>query len=163
MPQILDTSEMMFDALEPKQPQRFVMYIAGIPTAIIKAVDRPNQSSAKVTVPHINVEKYVKGKTRWNPVKVTVLDYIAPSSMQMVMEWTRLAHESVTGRNGYSDMYYKDVTIKVIGPPGDVVEEWTLKGAWIESFENGTLDWSSDGEAMVINMTLAYNYAILQY
>ena len=63
MTQILDTNEMMFTTFEPKQPQRFVMYIAGIPTAIIKKTDRPKQTASKVTIPHINNERYVKGKS----------------------------------------------------------------------------------------------------
>lgn len=163
MPQILDTNEMMFNNFEPKQDQRFVMYIAGIPTAVIKKTDRPKQEASSVTVPHINVEKYVKGKSRWSTVTVEIIDYIVPSGMQMVMEWIRLGHESVTGRDGYSDMYKKDITIKIIGPPGDVVEEWTLKGAWIESFESGTLDHGSDGALLIISMVIRPDYCILQY
>ena len=163
MPQILDTNEMMFDNFEPLQPQRFVMYIAGIPTAIIKAVDQPKLTSSAVTIPHINVERYVKGKSKWNPVTVDMLDYIAPSTMQMVMEWVRLSHESILGRDQYFDGYAKDVTIKAIGPIGDVVREWTLKGAWISEDNPAKFDWSSEGEAMVVSITLVYNYAILQY
>ena len=47
------------------------------------------------------------------------------------MEWVRLSHESVTGRDGYSDFYKKDVTFNVLGFVGDKVEEWTLKGTYI--------------------------------
>ena len=83
---------------------------------------------------------------------------------QACMEWVRLAHESVTGRNGYADFYKKNVIIDVLGPVGDKVERWELKGAFPSSVDfNGTgLDWSSQ-EALTINMTLTYDYAILQY
>jgi hypothetical protein len=47
------------------------------------------------------------------------------------MEWVRLHHESVTGRDGYSDFYKKDLTFNVLGPVGDVVSEWIIKGAMI--------------------------------
>ena len=47
------------------------------------------------------------------------------------MEWVRLHHESVTGRDGYSDFYKKDLTFNVLGPVGDVVSEWIIKGALI--------------------------------
>ena len=33
----------------------------------------------------------------------------------------------------YSDFYKKDCNIKVLGPVGDVVEHWTLKGAFIQA------------------------------
>ena len=49
------------------------------------------------------------------------------------MEWVRLSHESVTGRDGYSDFYKKDVTFNLLGPVGDVVEEWVLKSVYRES------------------------------
>jgi hypothetical protein len=42
------------------------------------------------------------------------------------MEWVRLHHESVTGRDGYSDFYKKEITFNSLGPVGDKVEEWTL-------------------------------------
>jgi hypothetical protein len=46
------------------------------------------------------------------------------------MEWVRLSHESVTGRDGYSDFYKKDIRFNALGPVGDVVEEWICKGAY---------------------------------
>ena len=51
------------------------------------------------------------------------------------MEWVRLHHESVTGRDGYSDFYKKDITFNSLGPVGDKVEEWTLKGGNIFSLK----------------------------
>jgi hypothetical protein len=47
------------------------------------------------------------------------------------MEWVRLSHESVTGRDGYSDFYKKDIRFNALGPVGDVVEEWICKGAYV--------------------------------
>ena len=47
---------------------------------------------------------------------VTLYDPIVPSGAQSVIEWIRLHHESVTGRDGYSDMYKKDITFNVLGP-----------------------------------------------
>jgi hypothetical protein len=62
---------------------------------------------------------------------MTLFDPITPSGAQAVMEWVRLHHESVTGRDGYSDFYKKDLTIDVLGPVGDIVSEWVIKGAFI--------------------------------
>jgi hypothetical protein len=80
---------------------------------------------------HINVQRFVKGKTTWDPISMTLFDAITPSGAQSVMEWVRLHHESVTGRDGYSDFYKKDMTVNVLGPVGDVVSEWIIKGAII--------------------------------
>jgi hypothetical protein len=90
-------------------------------------------------------------------------DPIVPSGAQAVMEWVRLHHESVTGRDGYQDFYKKDLTINVLGPVGDKVEEWTLKGAFITEATFNELDWSNDGDAVTISMTIQPDYCILQY
>jgi hypothetical protein len=78
------------------------------------------------------------------------------------MEWVRLSHESVTGRDGYADFYKKDVTFNVLGPVGDKVEEWTLKGAYIQQANFGDLDFGENAP-LEITMTLRYDYAILQF
>jgi len=72
-------------------------------------------------------------------------------------------HESVTGRDGYSDFYKKDVTINVLGPVGDKVEEWTLKGTWITNATFGDLDWANATDPVDVTLTLRYDYAILQF
>jgi hypothetical protein len=90
-------------------------------------------------------------------------DPIVPSGAQAVMEWVRLHHESVTGRDGYQDFYKKDLTINVLGPVGDKVEEWKLVGSFIVSADFQEMDWSDDGAAQMISLSVAYDYAILQY
>ena len=49
------------------------------------------------------------------------------------MEWVRLHHESVTGRDGYSDFYKKEIKFNLLGPVGDKVEEWTVHGPFIQT------------------------------
>ena len=105
---------------------------------------------------------YVKGKSKWTPIDITLYDPIVPSAAQQVMEWVRLGHESVTGRDGYSDFYKKDVLLKVLGPVGDVVEEWILKGTWIQDATFGDFDFASNDPAE-ITLTLRYDYAILEF
>jgi hypothetical protein len=78
------------------------------------------------------------------------------------MEWVRLGHESVTGRNGYSDFYKKDLTLNTLGPVGDIVGEWVIKGAYIKSANFGEYDWSSDAY-ISLDITLAYDYAVLNF
>jgi hypothetical protein len=79
------------------------------------------------------------------------------------MEWVRLSHESVTGRDGYSDFYKKDLTINALGPVGDVVAEWVLKGAFVKDANFGEYNWDTENTAINITMTLAIDYAVLNY
>lgn len=90
-------------------------------------------------------------------------DPIVPSGAQAVMEWVRLHHESVTGRDGYQDFYKRDLVVNVLGPVGDKVEEWVLKGSFITEATFNSLDWSNDGDSLKINLTIQPDYCILQY
>ena len=162
MPDLIDPSEIMFTPFEPKVKHRFIMYIEGVPAYLIKAAARPQLTFEEIALDHINVKRYVKGKGDWQTLSVTLYDAIVPSGAQAVMEWVRLHKESVTGRDGYSDFYKKDVSFNVLGPVGDKVEEWTLKGAMIQSANFGDLDWSVS-EPADITLTLRYDYAILQF
>ena len=159
---ILNTNEMMFTAFEPKLQNRFVMYIDGIPAYLIKKVSRPSVTFGDITLDHINVKRKLKGKADWGTITCDLYDPVVPSAAQAVMEWVRLSHESVTGRDGYADFYKKDITFNVLGPVGDKVEEWTLKGAYVQSTAAGSLDWSTDS-ALMMSITLAFDYAILQF
>jgi|TARA_B100001996_G_scaffold241427_1_gene186727 hypothetical protein len=162
MPDLIDPSEIMFTPFEPKVKNRFIMYVEGIPAYLIKAVARPQITFEEIALDHINVKRYVKGKGDWQLLNITLFDAIVPSGAQAVMEWVRLHKESVTGRDGYSDFYKKDVTINVLGPVGDKVEEWTLKGAWIKDANFGEMSWETN-EPNDITLSLRYDYAILQF
>ena len=162
MPDLIDPSEIMFTPFEPKVKNRFIMYIEGIPAYLIKTGNRPAITFEEIVLDHINVKRYVKGKGAWDELEITLYDPIVPSGAQAVMEWVRLHKESVTGRDGYSDFYKKDITINVLGPVGDKVEEWTLKGAMIKTANFGALGWETN-EPDGITLSLRYDYAILQF
>ena len=156
------TNEMMFTAFEPKLQNRFLMLIDGIPSYLIKKIARPSVSFGEIVLDHINVKRKIKGKANWDNITCDLYDPVTPSGAQAVMEWVRLSHESVTGRDGYSDFYKKDITIQTLGPVGDVVEEWILKGAYCSAASFGDGDWTSDSP-MNISITIVMDYAILNF
>ena len=104
----------------------------------------------------------MKGKGEWQDVSITLYDPIVPSAAQAVMDWVRLGHESITGRDGYADFYKKDITFYMLGPVGDKIEQWTLKGAFISQANFGDLSFDSN-EPATIELTLSYDYAILEF
>ena len=162
MAELLSANDIMFTPFEPKTQNRFVFNIDGIPAYTIKAGNRPTITFEEVALSHLNVKRYVKGRGEWQTLDITLYDPIVPSAAQAVMEWVRLHHESVTGRDGYSDFYKKDVTFNLLGPVGDVVEEWVLKGAFIQSADFGELSFE-DSTPVEITATIKYDYAILQF
>jgi hypothetical protein len=160
---VLDFNEIFFRAFEPKQQNRFLMLVDGVPSYFIKGVGAITVAQGEVVLNHINVYRKVKGKTTWGDVTLTLHDPISPSGTQTIMEWVRLHHESVTGRDGYSDFYKKDVTLNVLGPVGDIVSEWVLKGCFIKDANFGDYSWDTENTAQSITMTLTPDYCVLNY
>ena len=162
MANLVEEQELFFKAFEPKMQNRFIMNMDGLPAYVIKGMQRPRLTQEARALNHINVQRYVKGRSVWGSVDMTLHDPIVPSAAQSVMEWVRLHHESVTGRDGYADFYKKDLTFNVLGPVGDKVEEWILKGAQITQVNFGDMSWDND-EPMNITLTIQPDYCILNY
>ena len=160
---VLSPNEIFFTAFEPKVKNRFIMYVDGIPAYTIKKIGAVGVTMEAIQLNHINVYRKIKGKAKWDTIDLTLFDPITPSGAQSVMEWVRLHHESVTGRDGYSDFYKKDVTINVLGPVGDIVSEWVIKGAFITKASFGDYSWDDDSVAQEITMTLDMDYCILNF
>ena len=159
---VLDPNEIMFTAFEPKVTNRFIMYIDGIPSYMIKSVTSPSFTDNVIKLDHINTYRKIRGKREWQNMTLNLYDPITPSGAQAVMEWARLGYESVTGRAGYSDFYKKDVTLNMLGPVGDIVGEWIVKGALVVSSNFGTYNWSAD-EAINVELVLAMDYCVLNF
>ena len=97
---VLNPNEIMFTAFEPKVQNRFILYVDGIPSYLIKKASAPGFEAGEIILDHMNVYRKVKGKVRWNDMTLELYDPVVPSGAQAVMEWARLAHESVTGQIG---------------------------------------------------------------
>ena len=160
---VLDPNEIFFTAFEPKQANRFILYMDGIPSFMIKGMSAVTLAQGVVTLNHINVERKIKGKSAWQNITMTLFDPITPSGAQAVMEWVRLHHESVTGRDGYSDFYKKDLTIDVLGPVGDIVSEWILKGAFVVNTNFGEYNWDTVDTSVNLSVELSIDYAVLNF
>ena len=162
MADLVSSNELFYTPYEPKLKNRFIMDIDGIPAYTIKTAQRPQITFEVVTLEHMNITRYVKGKGRWQQLQITLYDPIVPSAASAVIEWIRLHHESATGRDGYSDFYKKNINFQVLGPVGDIIEKWTLNGAFIADASFGDMDFASS-DPIEITLTLRYDYAILEF
>ena len=163
MANLIDPTELMYNSFEPKVQNRFIMYVDGIPSYLIRKASRPTFKNSETELKHMNSKRYIKGRSEWDPISgIELYDPIVPSAAQAVMEWVRTSHESITGRDGYADFYKKDIQCYLLGPVGDKIEQWTLKGAFINNAVFNDLDWSSNDPAE-ITLTLSYDYAILEF
>jgi len=163
MANLIDPNELMFKKFQPKTQNRFILLVDGIPSFMIKKAARPSVKFGTITLDHINTKRKIQGAATWEDMDIVLYDPIVPSAAQAAMEWVRLGYESVTGRAGYADLYKKDLTIQILGPIGDKVEEWEIKGAMITAVTGGDLDWANGDSVMELSISLAYDFAILHY
>ena len=162
MPNLVSEQELFFKAFEPKMANRFILYADGLPSYVVKGVARPTISQEAKQLNHINVQRFVNCRSTWGSIAMSLFDPIVPSAAQSVMEWVRLHHESVTGRDGYADFYKKDLTINVLGPVGDKVEEWILKGCMVTEASVGDLAFDTD-DPTEVTVTVQPDLCILNY
>ena len=151
---------------EPKKAHQFILSIDGpgvtIPSFLIKSTSKPQLTQGEITLDYINLQRYVKGKSTWNALTLTLYDAIDPSGAQAVNDWILLHHESATGRDGYSSYYKKTLTLQQLSPLGEVIEEWKIYGAFITDSNWGSLDWSSE-ETVNIELSIRYDWAQLSF
>lgn len=157
--EILETNMMLANTFEPKRKFRWTMEIDGIDAFTLKTGARPQLTFEETVIDFINTKRYLAGKQSYSPLSITLLDPISPSAAQKVMNWVRLAYEVITGRMGYASMYKKDFSLKMLDPQGAVIEQWDLKGAWIQDMNAGELDYASSDVAEIA-LTVRYDTAI---
>lgn len=164
--------------LEPKRSYNFVMSIAGqnqsIENYVIKKVKKPSFQTGKIEVQFLNHYFFYPGKTKWEPVEVTIIDNITPNGSQAFLEMLEQSGyrapegpvepglptaQTISKRK--SILALGQPTIKQMDPDGNLVEEVVLMNAWIENVEFGELDHESE-EVMNITLTMAYDFPIFK-
>lgn len=132
---------------EPKRVNRFFAEFddsLGIETWKVQKFKRPSMKINSVEIPFLNEMNYVAGRYTWNSISITFIDPIGPSTSQQLMEWVRLHAESLTGRQGYSAGYKKNILLKELDPTGVEVAKFFLEQCMITSIDFGDNDYGSD-------------------
>ena len=57
----------------------------------------------------------------------------------------------------------KNLVINVLGPVGDIVSEWVIKGAFIKTASFGDLNWDTENSALNIELSLGMDYCVLNF
>ena len=111
---------------EPLRNNRFLLRFPsdlGIQEMWVASTSRPTISMQETEIQFLNTSTWVVGRYLWEQINVTLRDPIGPSASQAVMEWFRLASESVTGRQGYAASYARDIIIEMLDPTGVAVSQ----------------------------------------
>ena len=66
MATLLEADKIFYTPYEPKLKNRYIFEIQGIPAFTIKTAQRPQITFDEVTLEHMNITKYVKGREDGN-------------------------------------------------------------------------------------------------
>ena len=164
MPQPFSVNTMLADTYEPKRQNRYLFKFTNdvLPAFVARTTSRPTYSATPIVIDFLNQKRYLAGKGEWGTIAMTLYDPIAPSSSQRVMEWVRLQHETISGRDGYAAFYKQDIELMALDPVGAEIEHWELRGCFCQEVSFGEYDMSS-GEAMQISLTIRPDDCILKF
>lgn len=135
---------------EPKKKNRFFLRFPDdmIDVWKVQTVGAPTIDQNSVPIEYLNTKTYVVGKFEWQPIDITFLDPIGPSTAQQLIEWIRLHSESITGRQGYAAGYMKTITLTPVDPTGVEVSKWLLQNCLVTNFQADSFDQGDDGLIM---------------
>ena len=164
MPAPFEVNAMLADTFEPKRQNRFMFQFTddALPAFIAKTASRPSYSTETITIDYLNQKRYLAGKAEWGTISLGLYDPIAPSAAQKVMEWVRLQHETISGRDGYAAFYKKNFSPISLDPVGAAIEKWEIKGAFCQEVTFGDFDMQSS-EALTVELTIRPDECILKY
>lgn len=146
----------------PKHKNLFTITIDGINSWQIYSAGRPSSSTNTVEIHNKNVVKKFAGKTTWNPIACEMYDFVGYSATQQLLTWATTQHNPLTGINTMPGTYKKNVTITELSNNLMPISQWVLHGAWVESWDGGDLNASSD-EAQTVSFSIQYDFPELMY
>ena len=163
MAELLDVSQMIAPAYQPKVENRWIIAWDGLDAFTAKAFNRPSLQFQEVVIDYINTKRYFQGKFEWQTITLELYDPIVPSAAQRVQEWVRLGFENLTGRAGYKEFAVaRGFVLNLLDPPGSVIESWSFINLQPMSVNYGALSYDSSTPCTV-QLTLRYDAAILLY
>jgi hypothetical protein len=160
--------------LEPKRAFRFRIAGGdiGLPSVgkkywwNAKKVDKPSFAVNSNKYRLINHQINVPGIVTWNPITIELAD--VGETINTILEDlganggynpSNLANDKGIAKT-YQNGAISNLHIEQLNGKGEVIEDWTLEGAFISDVKLSSLDYSSD-EIISITLTITYDYAKL--
>lgn len=133
-----------------------------LPSFTIKTATRPAWSFEEYIIDYMGQKRYGAGKVEFEPFEFTSNEPVDISVTKALIAWSSLIQEFNTGKRGYVSLYKKPVTVEILDGFENVINRWVLEGAFPQSVNGGTLDYST-GEPIEVSCTLRYDKPIFKF
>jgi len=168
---VLSTAEQSIK--EPKRQNRFILKFDSIPAADssapenlaldILSASRPSLNFNFDTISRLNEQFKFAANPTWEDITCTFYDFDrgANSASQILWKWARAIYDPVTGAMGAAIQYKTNATLVILSPDGSIAETWDLFGCFPSSLSFNEVTYGG-ADALQVEMTLSFDYAILQ-
>jgi len=149
---------------QSKHSNQFLFSVDDDPTVklLCTQASRPTVSFSEIAIPHINKTRYEAGRPTYEPLNISLIDYIVPSTSQYVSAWLATQGEIFTGRMGYSAFYRRKCTLELLDPVGAVIEKWDYLNCFLLSANFGEVSWENE-QPMQIQLSIRYDDVIQRF
>ena len=160
----------------PKRSFRFLLSIEGIGgqdvSWLVTQVKKPTATVGEVSHKYLNHTFYYPGRVEWDTVNVTLVDPVSPSAAGLLANVLEKSGYKVPSNSVKTDAITKEDSVKGLGTvtikqfqknadsEDNIVEEWTLKNAFITNVDWGELNYESD-DLTNCTLTIRYDWAEL--
>jgi hypothetical protein len=129
---------------------------------MVKSAGLPGGSFTEIAIDYMNSKYYFPGKWEWETIQMTLRDFVGNSATQKLYDWFLHIYNPETGGQNMGGEIKRNVSIKLLDPRGNLVETWTLVGAWPSAMNwgEGGLAYDDDGERE-LSVTFRFDYAVL--
>jgi hypothetical protein len=161
----------------PKRKYQFLLNIAGIPTAVVKSVERPTVTIGQAEHKFLAHKFKYPGQVEWNDLKIEITDwidldaskilmaviknsgYVLPSDFDPNPASPNYQNRTPSKRNAINSLGI--VTIQTTDEDGNTVENWKLHNVWIKSVAFDQASYDAE-DLLAITIDLAYDWAEIE-
>ena len=154
-----------FQFVDMKQQNRFIFEVDDITPYYVRASSLPNVDNNPVAVDTINSEYFLKGKSRWQTISLTIYDPVyampggTPNGAAQLHTWlNEFHHNSSTDVDQLMQTYKRDARLTYVYPMGTPGDNWILHGCFCSSINWGDMDVTSD-DLVLLEVEIRYDWA----
>lgn len=166
--------------LEPKRKHKFLLFVGGLPSILVKSVNKPNMEITVGEHKFLGNSYKFPGGVKWNDVTATFIDTENDQIVSQIMGYMNRAGNQdprdkgsalrgdagktlkLIDKSGAVSALDNQVLIQQIDEEGNVVEQWKLWNAWISKVDMGDVSYDNDNALSEYKLTITYDWADLE-
>lgn len=151
-------------SFEPQRQNSILLRIFGLMysdlvTLSLETFPLPKTALAPIELNYLNQRRKVAGTANVEDIELVCKDFIDNPTLAILTDWWLQTYDPYTGRIGLARNYKKTGTITMYGPEGGFDREYVLVGLWINNFDPGDADHTSE-DKKPITCTLSCDNAL---